>query len=124
MNMMNLILIAFIVVMVYDYTEFPRTFLSKFYSLIFRKHISKDMVKLPTILECSFCATFWSTLLFQLITKPITLNSVIVMVCLSLLCAFLTPFILSLINLINRVLQLLTYSINTALDRIINRIDK
>ena len=96
---MNLLLITFIIVMIYDYAEFPAEFLSRFYSLIFKQKISKYAVKLPKLLGCSFCTTFWTTLLFQFLTGG---ASIIVMLSLSLCCAFLSKPILYLITIIDK----------------------
>lgn len=96
---MNLLLITFIIVMIYNYAEFPAEFLSRFYSLIFKQKISKYAVKLPKLLECSFCATFWATLLFQFLTSG---TSIIIMLSLSLCCAFLSKPILYLITIIDK----------------------
>lgn len=106
--MIYLFLITFIIVMVYDYAEFPRTFLSTIYGRILHRNISKDSVKLPKLLDCSFCATFWTTLIYQLILLSVfNINAIICIIVKSLLCAFLVPHILHLIRIIDETISVL-----------------
>lgn len=116
---MKLLFITIIIVMVYDYAEFPRTFLSRFYSLVFKRNVSKDSVKLPKIFECSFCASFWVTLIYQFFTIniPVSLGLLIGMVMKSLICAFLVPHILHLINIIDRAMGIYLDEIDKAMDK-------
>lgn len=106
--MIYLFLITFIIVMVYDYAEFPRTFLSIIYGSILHRNISKDSVKLPKLLDCSFCASFWATLIYQLVFVSVfSINALILIIVKSLICAFLVPHILHLIRIIDATISVL-----------------
>ena len=101
-------LITFIIVMVYDYAEFPRTFLATIYGHILHRSISKDSVKLPKLLDCSFCASFWTTLIYQLILlSAFNINALILIIVKSLVCAFLVQHILHLIRIIDELIGVL-----------------
>ena len=106
--------IAFIVVMVYDYLDFFREFLSRFYSVILRRKVYADSVKLPKILECSFCATFWLTLAAQIIT---TGKFVLVYIVISLLWGISTRYILATIKLVEEYINLILKNLNDLINK-------
>lgn len=112
--MLNLY-ITFIVVMVYDYLDFFREFLSRFYSVILHRKVSVDSIKLPKILECSLCATFWLTLAAQIIT---TGEFAIVYIVISLLWGISTPIMLSVINISVKFINLTLKTLNDLMNKI------
>lgn len=61
------LIITSCIVYIYDYVAFPRNFLARIYSIFTGKNISLDRIKLPKLLECSLCASTWSTLIILLI---------------------------------------------------------
>lgn len=61
------LILAASIVYVWDYVNFPRNFLARLYSIIFKQNISPEYVKLPYLLQCSLCAVTWSTLILLLI---------------------------------------------------------
>lgn len=112
MEALILLLIPYIVVMVYDYSDFPRTFLASVYSLMSKRTINKELVKLPKLLECSYCATFWLSLIYQLIVWDITLFNVFMFVSVSLGLAFVSPFIYAAINIVAKLFNYILYKTN------------
>ena len=55
------------IVYVYDFLNFPREFLARIYSIILKEEVDPSRIKLPKLLECSLCASNWSTLILLLI---------------------------------------------------------
>lgn len=106
--------IAFIVVMAYDYLDFFREILSRIYSVILHRKVSVDAVKLPKILECSFCATFWLTLAAQIIT---TGSFSIVYIVISLLWGISTRYILNIIHITEGFANLILKKINDLINK-------
>ena len=117
---LEFILIPFIIVMVYDYTEFPREFLVRFYNIIlqpiFKHPLSKESIRLPKILECSFCATFWCSLILCLCTQPI--SGLIIWVAISLLNAFLSNYYYMLIMFLDNLFKKMFYKLNQLIQEI------
>lgn len=102
--MINIVIITFLIVSAYDMLNFPRELLSRIYSLVFRRYISPSDVKLPKLLDCSLCMTFWSTLIYQLFfTEGMLLEKAAI----SMLMALSTPYIYSGLGLVNNAIRLL-----------------
>lgn len=55
------------IVYIYDFLNFPREFLARIYSIILKEEVDPARIKLPKLLECSLCASNWSTLILLLI---------------------------------------------------------
>lgn len=57
------LIVAASIVYVYDFVGFPRQFVARLYTIFTGKEITLDRIKLPKLVECSLCATQWSTLI-------------------------------------------------------------
>lgn len=71
---MNILLLCLIIsgciTYIYNTVDFPHTFVARILSRLYKKEIRPQQVVLPKILECSLCATFWSTLVVLLVFQP------------------------------------------------------
>lgn len=110
---MNVFIICLIVtisiVYIYDWVEFPRTFLQHITSLILKKDVKE--VRLPKLLKCSLCASTWITLIILLFIKPEYFY-----VC--LLYGFFTKYILYAIQTIDNLLSLIFISLEVLYTKI------
>lgn len=115
---MNTVLLCLIIttsiVLIWDYFQFPYEFTALLASKVLKKKINSDQVELPKPIGCSTCMTFWINLIVLCFIN-------IKLVYLSLLFAFLSRHILSIINLIDSVIQLTIYRVDSALKRIEKR---
>ena len=113
--MKELIIIAFVIVAVYDYLDFTRELFSRICSLIFKRNVSVNSIKLPKLLECSLCMTFWTTLIYQLFMHQ---GAVLEKLAISMIIALCTPYIYALMKIINNAVMLVFGYIEHAIDRL------
>jgi hypothetical protein len=112
---MNSIVICLIVTIAIvwgiGYLDFPHTFVARILTLIRGKEVTPDRIKLPKLLCCHLCCTFWCTLVILLIMSP--------HLCwFSMIFAFSTKYILYAIQLLDRVLT----KVFILLERLCNKI--
>lgn len=97
------------IVYIYDYVAFPRNFLARIYSIFTGKEISLDRIKLPKLLECSLCASTWTTLIILLI-----FNWKLAPMC--LVYGWSTVHILSIMNIFNNMITKILYKLYALTD--------
>lgn len=98
------------IVYVYDFLNFPREFLTRIYSLLFNREIEASRIKLPKLLECSMCASNWSTLVVLLI-----FNWKLAPFC--LIFSWLTRPILQIINIIDKLIYKILHKTELWIDK-------
>lgn len=86
------------IVYVYDFLNFPREFLARIYSIILKEEVDPSRIKLPKLLQCSLCATNWSTLILLLF-----LNYKLAPLCLFF--SWLTGPVLQIINILDKLIH-------------------
>lgn len=68
--MLECLIITIAIVYGYDVVRFVPELTSRIISRFTGLPVTAANVKLPKLLECSLCATFWSTLIILLIISP------------------------------------------------------
>ena len=116
---MNIIIINLIItaaiVYIYDIVDFPHNLVARGLSWIFKKDIQPSSVRLPKIFECSLCASTWTTLvLFAIFDWRL--------IPLCFVYGFITTYISSLINIVDKLIKLILLYIDTGIDTLYNKI--
>lgn len=102
----HLLFIAIIIVVITDISDFPDSVKKGISYILTKGKIVKTQYRLHLI-DCSFCQTFWASILYLLITGAFTLKY-IAMVC--LICAFcdiIKNAILLVEDIVKKIIQLI-----------------
>lgn len=117
---LNLIIINLCIVYAYDIVNFPRNLMSNGLSIILHRYISPNLIKLPKVLECSLCATMWSSLIYLCIAYVNSFDSFMVAAGFACLNSYLTTYTNYLINLSNKLIITLLTLIERCADKVKN----
>lgn len=117
---LNLIIINLCIVYAYDIVNFPRNLVSKALTIILHRDVSPSIVKLPKLLECSLCATMWSSLLYLVICYVDSFDSFMVAMGLACLNSYLTTYTNYLFNLSNKLITTILVLIERCADKLRN----
>lgn len=109
--MIDLLLINFIIVEVWDVLNFPNEIASKILNCLSKGKINNVTLKPP--LGCSFCLVFWVSLIVLIVGN----QPILYAITLSLLNAMLTRLMLYILNLFNNIVDILFSKIHNLIDK-------